>query len=80
MKKQKEKKEEYEIKWWKDWLEVDLLKREDMVARLPIVKSVWNLKDLPKNIRERTLAQTLNGIFEDLQNAVYTKIRNEEKK
>jgi hypothetical protein len=80
MKKQKEKKEEYEIKWWKEWLEADMLKREDLVVKLPIVKSIWNLGDLPKDMRERTFAQTLNGLFEDLQNAVYTKVRNEKKR
>jgi len=25
------KEEEYEIKWWKGWLEADSLKREEMV-------------------------------------------------
>ena len=78
MKKQKDKKEEYEIKWWKDWLEADMLKREELVAKLPIIKSIWDLKELPKEMRESTFAQTLNGIFEDLENAVHTKVRNEE--
>ena len=35
---------------------------------------------LPKDMRERTFAQTFNGLFEDLQNAVYTKVRNEKKR
>ena len=80
MKKQKEKKEEYEIKWWKKWLEADMLRKEELVKKLPIIQSVWGLKDLPNGMRERTFAQTLNGMFEDLENAVYTKIHNEEKK
>ena len=80
MKKQKEKKEEYEIKWWKDWLEADILKKENMVGNLPIVKSVWDLKDLPEDMRKRTFAQTPNGMFEDLENSVYRKVRNEEKR
>jgi len=77
MKKQKEKKEEYEIKWWKEWLEADVLKKEELVNKLPIVRSIWDLKDLPEDMRKRTFAQTLNGMFEDLENAVYTKVRNE---
>jgi|SRR3989344_1075317 len=76
MKKQKKQKEEYEIKWWKEWLEADMLKKEEMVNKLPIAKSIWNLKNLPKKMRERIFAQTLNGLFEDLENAVYTKVRN----
>ncbi len=77
MKKQKEKKEEYEIKWWKDWLEADILKREEMVNNLPIVRTVWDLSVLSEDMKKRAFAQTLNGMFEDLKNAVYTKIHNE---
>ena len=80
MKKQKEKKEEYEIKWWGNWLEADMLKKEDMVSKLPIIKSIWNLNVLPEDMRKRTFTQTLNDLFEDLKNAVYTKIHNEGKK
>ena len=78
MKKQKKQKEEYEIKWWKDWLEADMLKREELVTKLPIIKSIWELKDLQKEMREATFARTLNGMFEDLESTVYTKVRNEE--
>ena len=79
MKKQKERKEEYEIKWWKEWLEADGLKKEELVAKLPIIKSIWNLKNLPENTRKEIFAQTLNGMFQDLENAVNTQIRNEDK-
>lgn len=75
-----EKKEDYEIKFWKDWLESDLLKREKLVENLPMVKSVWDLKEMPENLRKRALTTMLNGFFEDLESAVYTKIRLEEAK
>ncbi len=77
MKKYKERKEKYEIKWWKDWLEADMLKKEEMVSKLPIMKNLWDLKVLPEDMRKKMFAQTLNGFFQDLENAVYTKIHNE---
>ena len=46
------KKEDYEIKFWKDWLEADFLKKEELVKNLPMVKSLWDLKDLPENHRK----------------------------
>ena len=79
MKKQKKGKEKFEIAWWGDWLEADMLEKEEMVNKLPIVRSIWDLKNLPEDMRKRIFAQTLNGLFEDLENAVYTKIRNEGK-
>jgi hypothetical protein len=77
MKKRKKQKEKYEIEWWKEWLEADMIKKEKLVAKLPIVKNIWNLKNLPEEIRIQIYAQTLNGMFQDLENAVYTKVSNE---
>ncbi len=74
------KKQDYEIKFWKDWLESDLLKREELVENLPMVKSVWDLKEMPENLRKRALTTMLNGFFEDLESAVYTKISLEKSK
>lgn len=71
MKKYKERKEKYEIKWWKDWLEADMLKKEEMVSKLPIIKNLWDLKVLPEDMRKKMFAQTLNSFFQDLENAVY---------
>lgn len=78
--KNKKQKEEYEIKWWKDWLEADTLKREEMVSKLPIIKSIWDLKNLSEDMRKRAFTMYLNGFSEDLESAVYTKVRNEHKK
>jgi len=70
-------KEDYEIKFWKDWLEGNLLKREKLVKNLLIVRNYSELSRLPKEIRETALVSMLNGFFEDLESAVYTKIRLE---
>ena len=77
MKKQKEK---YEIKWWKDWLEADMIEKGEMVGKFPIGRDIDGLNSLPEDMRKRLFAQTLNGMFEDLENAVYTKMRNEVKR
>ena len=71
-------KDDYEIKFWKDWLYADHLKRLDMVEKLPITKSIWKMKDLP--IKEQSFTLMLNSFFEDLESAVYTKIRLEKNK
>ncbi len=78
-KKKNKIKEEYEIKWWKDWLESDILKREEMVAKLPIIQSIWDLNNLPKEMKERMFAQNLNGFFEDLESAVYVRTMDAKK-
>ena len=56
-----------------------MLKGEEIINKLPIMKSIWDLRDLPKDMRGETFTQTLNRMFGDLQNAVYTKVKNEEK-
>ena len=71
-------KDDYEIKFWKDWLHAEHLKRLDMVEKLPITKSIWKMKDLP--IKEQSFALMLNSFVEDLESAVYTKIRLEKNK
>ena len=73
-------KEDYEIKFWKDWLEGDLLKRLELVEKLPITKSVFKAHKLPKKLREEAFATYLNSFFEDLESAIHTKIRLENKK
>ena len=70
----------YEIKFWKDWLEADLLKRQDMVEKLPFVREVQNVHKLPPKIRTHMITMMLNSFFEDLESAVYTKVRLERNK
>ncbi|MEK6948290.1 MAG: hypothetical protein AABX19_03530 [Nanoarchaeota archaeon] len=73
-------KEDYEIKFWKDWLEGDHLKRLKLVKNLSIIREVKELNNIPGEYRERMLVTSLNGFFEDLEAAVYTKIRIEKEK
>jgi len=71
--KKKEQKIEYEIKWWKDWLESDAIKRIKMVEKLPLVKELPNFAKLPPKLMQKSFVSQLNGFFEDLKSAVYTK-------
>ena len=58
---------DYEIKFWKDWLEADMLKRLNMIEKLPLFKMCLDMKDT-KMWRE-AFAQLINGYFEDLRDA-----------
>lgn len=73
-------KEDYEIKFWKDWLEADPIKRLKLVEKLPIMKEVFTFDKISNKSREHTFAMLLNSFFEDLESAVYTKIRIDNKK
>jgi len=73
---------EYEIIWWKDWLEADTLKRLDMVNKLNFTNRVMYIikSDMPEEMKLHSIATYLNGLFEDLENAVYVKSTNEGEK
>ncbi len=73
-------KEEYEIKFWKDWLEGDHVKRLELVKKVSIIKEALEIDKLPEAHSERILVTALNSFFEDLESAVYTKIRLEKKR
>lgn len=75
-------KEKYEIMWWKDWLFADTIKRFEMVQKLPFVQEMNRLSKakIPKRILRHSLATVLNSFFEDLENAMYTKIEIENNK
>lgn len=64
---------DFEIKFWKDWLYADLLKRQELVKKLPFFKMCLKMKN--SKIWKDIFATTLNSYFEDLENAVYIKIR-----
>ena len=54
-----------------------------MVEKLPIVNEMCDFihwKKIPNKIRKHLLVITLNGFFEDLESAMYTKMRNEKKR
>lgn len=70
----------FEIKFWKDWLYANPLKKNKLVENLPFIKSLDNIKKFPKKTRKTLLAMNLNSLFEDLEQAVYQKITLENKK
>ena len=80
MKKRKSKYKDYEIPFWGEWLDADILQKQRMVEKLPIIKEMVNIDKLPKKFREHSLALLLNSFFEDLESAIYTKIRLESTK
>ena len=69
--------EDYEIKFWKDWLEADILERQSLVKKLPFFKMCLEMKD--EKMWKESFTTMLNGYFEDLESAVYTKMRLKEK-
>ena len=73
---------EYEIPFWKKWLEADSLQRHDMVENLPIVRDAFGLSQSVKDPQMRTqmFATFLNGYFEDLASACHTYYREQRKK
>lgn len=76
-------KDRYEIKFWKDWLEADLIERIKLVEKLSIVRYIEDIdriQKMPKKVRRHIFVSLLNSFFEDLENAIYTKIRLENKK
>ncbi|GEM_PF-2605391 len=71
---------DYEIKFWKDWLHADHFERLEMVKKLPIIKEIIDLGKLDSKLRKQIFSSNINSFFEDLESAVYTKIRLEQKK
>ena len=73
--KKNKKGEEYEIKFWKDWLNADCLERIKLVEKLPIVKELGKTRnlDLPKKQQEHFFALMLNSFFEDLESACFVR-------
>jgi hypothetical protein len=75
MKKIKSKDVDYDVKFWKDWLEADPMKKVKLVEKLRLFKLVEEAKS--SKIPGHLFASIINGYFEDLESAVYTKIRIE---
>lgn len=71
------KKSEYEISFWEKWLNADL-ERDELVKKLPFFKMSLKMKD--NEVFKHAFATMLNGYFEDLESAVYTKISLEQEK
>ncbi len=68
----------YEIKFWKDWLETDNLKRLELVKKLPLIYMDLKIKD--KKLWKHSFVGLLNSYFEDLESAVYIKMHKKYKR
>lgn len=69
---------EFEIKFWKDWLEADLLERGDLVKNLPVFEMCFRMED--SDFWRESLNTLISGYFEDLESSIYTKIRLDSEK
>ncbi len=74
----KKQDDNYEIRFWKDWLEADLLKRQKLVEKLPFFKMCLQMKN--NKMWKHSFTTLLNGYFDDLESAVRTKVRLEKNK
>ena len=77
------KKKKYQIKWWYDWLKADTLKRIKMVESLPALKMNYRLLQedrLTKKDKDMMLSQTMNSLFEDLENEIHFQILEKAKR
>lgn len=70
-------KPKYEIKFWEKWLNAGF-RRDELVEKLPFFRMSLKMKD--NKLFRHAFATMLNGYFEDLESAVYTKISREQKK
>jgi len=67
------KEKDYEIPFWREWLEADSLQRELMVKKLALFNMALQMKDT--NMWRHSFAGFLNSSFQDLESACYTKFR-----
>ena len=71
---------DYEIPFWKEWLESDCLKRQRMVEKLPVLSEFIDIckeKKVSNKHKKHIIGMLINGFFEDLESAIYTKNEKE---
>lgn len=59
---------DYSIKWWKKYIEADILDRSEMIKKLPIANSTYKMlldKAYPKNFKKIVYNQMLQSLFDD---------------
>lgn len=61
-------KNNFEIKFWKDWLNADPLKKLELVKGLPMFKMSLKMKN--SKMWKNAFAMLLNSYFEDLESAI----------
>ena len=67
---------DFVIKFWKDWLEEkNPMKRMKMIEKLPVLREIIDytrINKISKKERLRTFSLTLDSLFEDLKDTIYS--------
>ena len=76
------RKQNFEIPWWDDWYNADMLKRLELVKKLLITRELTkmfvNMK-IKKKYAETAAASTVNNYFEDFESYLAERERLEGK-
>jgi len=61
---------DYNIKWWSDYIDADILKRSEMVKKLPFITSVVDLcnSDISLKHKKDSISMMLMSFFDDCIN------------
>lgn len=76
------KKQNFEIPWWDDWYNADMLKRLELVKKLLITRElagVFVKMGIKKKYAETAAANNVNGYFEDFESYMAEREMIEEK-
>lgn len=66
-----------EIKWWEKWLNADHLERLEMVEKLSFVRDIKTLSGMDEKYAKNAAMLALNGFFEDMEDSMLAKMRDE---
>ena len=60
-------KKKYNIKWWSNYIDGDILKRSKMISKLPFVKTIIPLcnSDMILKYKKHTIELMLQSFFDD---------------
>lgn len=67
----KKAKSKFEIPWWDEWYNADMLKRLELVKKLLITRELTGVfvkMGIKKKYAETAAASNVNGYFEDFEN------------
>ena len=76
------RKQNFEIPWWDDWYNADMLKRLELVKKLLITRELTKIfvsLGIKKKYAETAAASNVNGYFEDFENYMAERERLEGK-
>lgn len=75
-------KNKFEIPWWDEWYNADMLKKLELVKKLLITRELANAfvkMGIKRKYAETAASSTVNGYFEDFESYLAEKERLEEK-